>query len=161
MYKLLVESKMDGFSIVDARNASIGIPSVPTDLDESRKQIYRQILRFEKNGWLKSVGVGRGKKYFITDKFKGLNFKPKYRPEQVHVIQDCSEDMHVVLSNEFKMYEEQHKITLKELDEYQNLVERFPELKAQLTPMLETTKARLNSLVAKVNVFSQVMNAIS
>ena len=48
-----------------------------TDLDEARRLIYRQILSFVRKGLLVHQGVGRDKRYFKTDLFKELSFKPR------------------------------------------------------------------------------------
>lgn len=69
MHKLLIEKGMDGFSVVELRDASLSIEFTGSDLDEARKKVYRQILRFEKNNWLRSEGSGRKKRYFQTDLF--------------------------------------------------------------------------------------------
>ena len=62
IYKLLIEKKMDGFTIVEARDASRFFPESPKDISELRKIIYRQILRCIENGWLRFEGSGRGKR---------------------------------------------------------------------------------------------------
>ena len=49
MHKLLIEKEMDGFTVVELRNASISIDSSFVDLDDARRKVYRQILRFMSN----------------------------------------------------------------------------------------------------------------
>ncbi|MFA0025996.1 hypothetical protein AB4369_24145, partial [Vibrio sp. 10N.261.49.A5] len=58
MHKLLIEKRMDGFSVVEARDASLNIEKGTQNLDEARKKIYRQIWQYQQKGWLRSEGEG-------------------------------------------------------------------------------------------------------
>lgn len=43
MHKLLIEKEMDGFSVVELRDAFISTDNSGTDPDEARRMVYRQI----------------------------------------------------------------------------------------------------------------------
>ncbi|MEF1187524.1 hypothetical protein REH72_23305, partial [Vibrio sinaloensis] len=45
VYKLLIEKKMDGFSVVEARDVARMFPESPKDINELRKIVYRQLLK--------------------------------------------------------------------------------------------------------------------
>ncbi|ARO99351.1 Transcriptional regulator VspR [Vibrio alginolyticus] len=44
IYKLLIEKKMDGFSVVEVRDVARLFPESPKDINELRKIVYRQLL---------------------------------------------------------------------------------------------------------------------
>ncbi|MDF4990398.1 hypothetical protein P3674_22055, partial [Vibrio parahaemolyticus] len=65
MHKLLIEKEMDGFSVVELRDAFISTDNSGTDPDEARRMVYRQIRRFTNNSWLITEGKGQKKRYFL------------------------------------------------------------------------------------------------
>ncbi|HHX8488613.1 hypothetical protein [Vibrio parahaemolyticus] len=158
MHKLLIEKGMDGFSVVELRDASLSIEFTGSDLDEARKKVYRQILRFEKNNWLRSEGSGRKKRYFQTDLFKRLRLVPK--PEIVRVTLSSTPD-YSILSHERNEYEGELEILLGEIEEYRSLNTRFPELEPKLAPLLKQAKERSGHLLGKVNVLTNVIRTLS
>ncbi|MBF4381914.1 hypothetical protein EAY01_23265, partial [Vibrio anguillarum] len=52
MFNLLIEKEMDNFLVVELRDALMSITKNVTHPDEARKYVYRQILSFERKGWL-------------------------------------------------------------------------------------------------------------
>ena len=72
IYRLLIEKNMDGFSVVEARDIAHLFEDSPNDADEVRKIVYRQIRLCENNGWLRSEGNGRKKRYYKTKIFYSL-----------------------------------------------------------------------------------------
>ncbi|PSU42858.1 hypothetical protein C9J12_28590 [Photobacterium frigidiphilum] len=158
MHKLLIEKEMDGFSVIELRDASISISNDHTEPDEARKIVYRQILRFIKNDWLRSEGTGQKKRYFQTDLFKTLQVAPK--PEAVEIEISSMTD-YSILRRERSQYKGELEIVLGEIEEYQSLNHRFPELKVKLTPFLEQAKERSAHLLGKVNVLTNVLKTLS
>lgn len=156
MHKLLIEKRMDGFSVVELRDASLSNKDMDPDLDAARKVIYRQILRFKKNNWLKSKGTGRNKRYFQTELFKSLQPIPK--PVNIEVAPKLD---YSVLEHECNHYKGELEITLGEIEEYQSLSRRFPELEPKLGPFLGQAKERSANLLGKVNVLTNVLNTLS
>ncbi len=61
---LLIEKRMDGFSVMEARDASLNIGDGMPNLDEARMKVYRQIWQYQQRGWLRTEGEGRNKRYF-------------------------------------------------------------------------------------------------
>ncbi len=80
MHKLLVEDEMDGFSVVEVRDASLKLEEGTQNSDEARKKVYRQIWQYQQRGWLRSEGKGRNKKYFQTEQFRELQTVPRKKP---------------------------------------------------------------------------------
>ncbi|NOI25726.1 hypothetical protein [Vibrio mediterranei] len=157
MHKLLIERRMDGFSVIELRDALVSIGDTNLDLDDARRRVYRQILRFLKNNWLRSEGSGRQKRYFQTDLFKTLLVTPKKSSVDVGM---ASASDYSVLIHERNQYKAELEIVLGEIEEYQSLNSRFPELEFKLTPLLEEAKERSAHLFGKVNVLTNVINTL-
>lgn len=160
MHKLLIEKGMDGFSVIELRDASLSISDLSNDPDEARKRLYRQILRFVRKGWLESEGEGRDKRYFQTDLFRSLNVKPKLeRKNTLYPVKPTLD--YSVLHHELNQYKAELEIVLGEIDEYQSLNRRFPELEQRLNPMLQQARDSSAHLFGKVNVLNNVISIIS
>ncbi|MFB1074851.1 hypothetical protein [Vibrio diabolicus] len=160
IHKLLIEKGMDGFSVIELRDASLSMSDGKEGLDEARKKLYRQILRFIKNGWLESEGSGREKRYFKTALFCSLNVTPKAQRTEISSPLNTAPD-YSVLQHERNQYKAELEIVLGEIDEYQSLNRRFPELEQKLKPLLQQARERSAHLFGKVNVLTNVLNAIS
>lgn len=160
MYKLLIEKEMDDFSVLELRDASLLIEGAKLNLEEARKVIYRQILRFEKNNWLQSEGVGRKKRYFQTDLFRSINVKQKAVRKELLSSLNSTPD-YSVLRHERNEYKAELEIVLGEIEEYQSLNRRFPELEQRLKPLLQQAREHSAHLLGKVNVLTNVLNTIS
>jgi hypothetical protein len=158
MHKLLIKKRMDGFSVVELRDASISTDDSHVDLDDARRKIYRQILRFMKNNWLRSEGNGQQKRYFQTDLFKTFQTASKLESVGIDIssIPDYS-----VLNHERNQHKGELEIVLGEIEEYQSLNCRFPELEPKLTPFFEQAKERSAHLFGKVNVLTNVLKTLS
>ncbi|MFB2656324.1 hypothetical protein [Shewanella xiamenensis] len=166
MYKLLIEKEMDAFSIIEARDALLQIESSNLDANEIRKKIYRQLWLFQRNGWLKSAGSGRLKRFYVTDEFRKLSIVSKKntlaassrRQKQRSI---GNENEYFVLVKERKEHEGELKIVLGEIDEYRALQTRFPTLEDTIAPLLQCSKLRSAELLGKVNVLTNVLKSLS
>ncbi|WP_394244938.1 hypothetical protein [Vibrio astriarenae] len=158
MHKLLIEREMDGFSVVELRDAFVSTDNGGTDPDEARRMVYRQIRRFTDNEWLRIEGKGREKRYFQTNQFKTLEVSSK--DETTRLSLPASPDYSVLIS-ECSQYRAELEIVLSEIDEYQSVIHRFGELEAKLKPLLEQAKERSAKLLGKVNVLTNTLNTIS
>ncbi|EGU30305.1 hypothetical protein VII00023_03758 [Vibrio ichthyoenteri ATCC 700023] len=161
MHKLLIENEMDGFSVIEARDAYLTIKDIPSDLDEARKRVYRQIWQFERKNWLRGEGEGRNKKYFQTDLFKSYHFSTKRMIEREIIESKNSIDHFSVLLKECNTYKGELEVALGEVEECRSLKERFPELEPKLTPLLEKARDRSAFLLGKVNVLSNVLKTLT
>lgn len=160
MHKLLIEKGMDGFSVIELRDAALSISDHSKEPGEARKSLYRQILGFDRKGWLQSKGEGRDKRYFQTDLFHSLNVKPKVERKNIPYPPKPIPD-YSILHQEQNQYKAELEIVLGEIDEYQSLNRRFPELEQRLKPMLQQAKKRSAHLLGKLNVLTNVINTIS
>ncbi|MBF4277512.1 hypothetical protein EAY27_09900 [Vibrio anguillarum] len=164
MHQLLIEKQMDNFSVVEIRDALLLLEGVDPDPEEARKFIYRQILVLEKKGWLSCEGIGRQKKYFQTELFRGLDIisressSPKVRISQPST---STIDGYSVLMTERGEHQGELEIILGEIEEYQSLSQRFPELSTQITPLLKIARERSALLLGKINVLTNVLTSLS
>ncbi|GEA51160.1 transcriptional regulator VspR [Vibrio inusitatus NBRC 102082] len=160
MHKLLIENRLDGFTVIEARDMWLSIDGATSDPVEARKKVYRQILRFEKNKWLRNEGSGRTKLYFQTEQLKNM-FSFASSRDQVELEPQGTVQNYSVLINERNEYKGELEIVLGEVDEYQSIVVRFPELENQLAPLHQQAKERAALLLGKVNVLTKVLNTLS
>ena len=160
MHKLLIEKRMDGFSVIEARDVLLNDGCGTQNLDEARKKVYRQIWQYQQRGWLRSEGEGRNKRYFQTEQFLDLEVVPRRKSEPEVLRKECSPDYSILLreSNEYKG---ELEIVLGEIDEYQSLRCRFPELENRLTPLLQQARERSAHLLGKINGLTNLLNTLS
>lgn len=158
MHKLLIEKEFNDFTVVELRDAAVAVGFYDDDLGESRKRIYRQILRFIKHNWLRSEGSGRKKRYFQTDLFKSSHAASHSKPTEFST---HSYPYYSVLHRERNQHKAELEIILGEIEEYQSINRRFPELENKLNPLLEQAKERSANLLGKVNVLTNVLNTLS
>ena len=158
MYKLLIEKEMDGFTVVELRNASMYVDYSLVDLDDARKKVYRQISRFVRNDWLESNGTGQQKRYFQTEQFKSQYAKPKLKH---HLLGSAPSPDYSVLNHELNQYKCELDIILGEIEGYQSLCTRFPELEPKVVALLNQARSRSAHTLGKVNVLTNVLKVIS
>ncbi|PLC59368.1 hypothetical protein [Photobacterium carnosum] len=158
MTKLLIKNALDGFTVMELRDASINTEGISSDLEEARKKVYRQIYRFEKNNWLRSEGSGQKKRYFQTELFK-KSFLTTQKDE-IEANTQATYD-YSILNIERNQYKGELEIVLGEIKEYKALRCRFPELESKVIPLLDNSKERAAHLLGKVNVLSNILNVIS
>ena len=159
MHKLLIEHGLNGFSVLEARDLWLSLGNVDSNSAEARKKVYRAIFHFEKKSWLRSEGSGRKKHYFQTDQFKELHDNLTTNNQSDIKPQVPTQD-YSILSNERNEYKGELEIVLGEVDEYQSIVSRFPELENKLAPLHQQAKERAALLLGKVNVLTKVLNTL-
>ncbi|RKF14348.1 hypothetical protein DBZ36_16965 [Alginatibacterium sediminis] len=157
MHKLLIEKGMDGFSVIEARDASLSQDGISSDLREARKQIYRQILRYEQKNWLRSEGQGQQKRYFQTAVARDLQ-----NIEQQEAVEESTDSILTfeTLSKERNTYQAELEISVGEVEEYQSLMSRFPQLDSKLIPLLKRSRGRSAHLLGKINGLTNVLEAL-
>lgn len=160
MHKLLIEHGLDGFTILEARDLWLSINDTNSNSSEARKKVYRAIYNFEEKNWLRYEGSGRGKRYFQTEQFKEL---PDYKVSghNPEINSSTSEQDYSVLVNECNEYKGELEIVLGEVDEYQSIVSRFPNLESRLAPIHQQAKERAASLLGKINALTTTLNTLT
>jgi hypothetical protein len=160
MHKLLIEHGLDGFTVLEARNLWLSLEDSGSDSTEARKKVYRAIFNFEKKNWLRYEGSGRNKRYFQTEQFKEQS---DYRVlnQNSGINHETTDQDYSILLNERNEYKGELEIVLGEVDEYQSIVSRFPNLENRLAPIHQQAKERAALLLGKINALTTVLNTLN
>lgn len=169
IYKLLIEKKMDGFTIVEARDASRLFPESPKDINELRKIVYRQILRCIENGWLRCEGSGREKRYFKTEEFNSISFeprKPKLRKKKTAIdskiaVKNQGTNDYSELIVERNKLKGELEVTLGEIDKYKVLKEQYPEQFQLLDGLQFVANEKAALFMGNINAITNMLNSLS
>lgn len=161
MFNLLIKREMDNFSVVEIRDALMECAPIFEDKEQARKYVYRQLLSFERKGWLVSTGFRRDKRYLLTKQFHSRSFEPRKSSKEKSISASSEEIENTigVLNQEKTQYEGELSIVLSELEEYQSLLVRFPSNTVILKPMFEATKDRTAKLLGKINALTNCIHA--
>ncbi len=165
VYKLLIEKKMDGFTVIEARDIARSFTESPKDIDELRKIVYRQMRKCEDCGWLRSEGSGREKRYYKTDTFKSQSFEPrklrvKHHDSKLSPINKPSND-YVKLTVERNQLKGELEVTLGEIDKYKDLKEQYPEQKLLIERLQVTANEKAAVFMGNINAITNILNSLS
>lgn len=163
MYNLLIEDKLDGFSVREARDAILPYGNFK-DSNQARNVIYRQILSFLNKGWLREVGEGHKKRYWITEIFKELSVEPKdskkmnglKKLKKAQFSTKTAVDFQQ-LRKEKNQYEGDLSIILNEIDELRSLIERFPYKEEEWRLLILESKERSAMLLGRISALEKVL----
>ncbi|RQW62534.1 hypothetical protein [Vibrio viridaestus] len=167
IYKLLIETKMDGFSVIEARDVARLFPESPKDINELRKIVYRQLLKCIECGWLRCEGSRREKRYFKTDEFNSISFeprKPKSRVKKnipkVSVTNQANRD-YSELTIERNRLKGELEVTLGEIEKYKALKEQYPEQFQLLERLNVAANEKAALFMGNINAITNMLNSLS
>ncbi|MCS0267269.1 hypothetical protein NDJ22_19835 [Vibrio alginolyticus] len=164
MFNLLIEREMDNFSVIEARDVLCDGGEPFSSKEKARKYIYKQLLSYEKKGWLSALGARRDKRYQITNDFKLLTTKPKplktRKTEADFTTIQASDTSITVLEKEKKQHEGELAITLGEIEEYKSLLMRFPNSKQDMLPLFNGARERSAKLLGRINALTNWIKVI-
>ncbi|WP_413284051.1 hypothetical protein [Vibrio sp. MA40-2] len=165
IYKLLIEKKMDGFSVIDARNVAQLFDESPKDANEIRKIVYRQIRLFEINGWLRSEGDRKDKRYFKTELFNSLSFEPKKKRFTKVTTKKISSDKPINDYSELVIERKRIKgklvVTLSEIEKYQVLKEQYPEQVQLLNNLHAEASDQAAIFMGNIDAITKMLNSLN
>ncbi|CAE6920812.1 hypothetical protein [Vibrio sp. B1FLJ16] len=167
IYKLLIEKNMDGFTIVEARDAARLFPESPKDINELRKIVYRQILKCIESRWLTSEGSGRKKRYFKTDEFNLLSFVPRKPKSPVRKVSPKASVTNQATNDYSELIVERNKlkgeleVTLGEIDKYKVLKEQYPEQFQLLDGLQFVANEKAALFMGNINAITNMLNSLS
>ncbi|NOH84246.1 hypothetical protein F0249_10510 [Vibrio sp. 03-59-1] len=165
MFNLLIEKEMNNFTVIEARDAFALTNNRFEKIDDARKYVYRQILSFERKGWISSKGSGRKKRYSKTTLFLQNSFAPRGSKKRsrnlIEMIQVGADFPLNKLVAEKNQHEGELAIILGEVEEYQLLMERFPHLKESFMPLFSEAKDRSAKRLGKINALSNILKVVS
>ncbi|PQJ68234.1 hypothetical protein [Photobacterium angustum] len=161
MYNLLIEKRMDGFSVLEARDILLPMTAISSDYDVARKQVYRKLWQYEQKGWLSTEGKGREKRYFQTSLFHSFELYKKSSSIDERKAKERLENDYSVLLKEQTTYKAELEIVLGEIEQYNSLKSRFPELKDRLDFLLKQAREQSAYLLGKVNGLTKLLTSLS
>lgn len=164
MYNLLIRKDLNHFTVSQAREIVYQSSSSEfKDRKEARMYIYRYIWLFQKKGWLISKGDGRQKIYLKSDDFLSLNLVPmsgstteKRKSKKIRMVQASSTES---LRSRKGEYEAELSIVLGEVEEYQSLMECYPQQKDAMELLFQEAKDKSANLLGKVNALTKLITA--
>ncbi|MZI94727.1 hypothetical protein F9817_16220 [Vibrio sp. CAIM 722] len=168
IYNLLIKNKLDRFTVLQARDELQNSQDRFQDDNEARKYIYRQVSSLVLNGYLKTTGKGRNKLYIKTDAFFLGTFACKtykYLENEPNVMVQKNTDIQnnnyiATLKKERLRYQSEFSIASHEKEEFDKLMERFPDKQELLMPVFEQIKGRSEMMLGKINAITAALKVI-
>jgi hypothetical protein len=170
MYNLLITNNLNDFTVTQARDQLQKTEYAFSDGVAARKFIYCQLLRLVATGFLHASGENREKKYKKTNLFNQFVFASKpVKKRKSDKIDDTntvlleepkSEIKASLLKKECNEIQANLAVSLAEIDEYRDLMNRFPEAKNLLATVFRQEKERSVKLLAQLNTRTYLLNAL-
>lgn len=171
VYNLLIVVNINNFTVSEIRDSLMYESDFFNDKTETRKCIYRVICKLTKLKLLIKHSNSEVKKnrYIKSEKFITANFVMKSstdapvtpRPKVKRLPNEKDEnntDFRYELSKEKKTYEAELAISLSEVEEFKDLMQRFPKQNDLFKPFYFETRERSVQLLGKVNALTKVLN---
>ncbi|PWI34235.1 hypothetical protein DI392_03715 [Vibrio albus] len=170
IYNLLINNELNDFSVIQARDELQKSEYRFSDDNEARLYIYRQLHRLVANGLLQTEGEERDKKYRKTELFDQTRFAVKLVKK--HIVHKSTSrtvpDVEVskvsnktdVLEKECTEIQANLSVSLAEVEEYRQLMLRFPETRELLSSVFHEEKERSVRLLAQLNTRNYLLNAL-
>lgn len=172
VYNLLIVVNINNFTVSEIRDALMHESEFFNDETETRKYIYRVICKLTKLKLLVKHKHVEAKKsrYTKSEAFITANFVMKStakmslgqqsRIKQLGDVKaEKSARFSTALSKEKKDYEAEFAITLSEVEEFKDLMQRFPNQNDLFKPLYLEIKERSDLLAGKINALTKVLSA--
>lgn len=171
VYNLLIVVNINNFTVSEIRDALMYESEFFNDKTETRKYIYRVICKLTKLKLLTKHTHSEVKKsrYTKAETFITANFvvkpsinKPLVQQPQIKLSRNEEAANSIgffnELSQEKKTYEAELAISLSEVEEFKDLMKRFPNQNDLFKPFYFETRERSVQLLGKVNALTKVLN---
>lgn len=172
VYNLLIVININNFTVSEIRDTLMYESEFFNDENETRKYIYRIICKLTKLKLLiKHTHVEVKKsRYTKSEAFTNANFVMKsntkmslVQQSKITQLDDIKSENSVrfsaALSKEKQDYEAEFAITLSEVDEFKDLMQRFPNQNDLFKPFYLEIKERSALLAGKINALTKVLSA--
>lgn len=173
IYNLLIVININNFTVSEIRDALMYESEFFNDKTETRKCIYRVIFKLTKLKLLIKHAHADAKqiRYTKSDKFITTNFMTNpstnisvVQQKKIRLVHDNKIEsghlFHNNLSKEKTKYEAELAITLSEVEEFKNLMQRFPKENDLFKPFYLETRENSVQLLGKVNALTKVLNSL-
>jgi len=173
VYNLLIVININNFTVSEIRDALMYESEFFNDKTETRKCIYRVICKLTKLKLLIKHTHSEVKKSrytksetFITADFvmRSITDAPVTQQPKAKSLpsekDESSTNFRYELSKEKKTYEAELAISLSEVEEFKDLMQRFPKQNDLFKPFYLETRERSVQLLGKVNALTKVLNIV-
>lgn len=163
---ILEDDAFDRFTVIKLRDECLRRSQVTLCSNETRKYVYKQIVRLVKSGALVKTGTKNSHNiiYKKTTLFNEVNFISKTSSE-------ASDKKYLLMFNEEKLENSSTKkleATLKEYkvdmmsaigesEEYIRLLDSFPEMKEQLKEKFHLARNKSSKLLGKIKAIQTII----
>jgi hypothetical protein len=173
VYNLLIVENINNFTVSEIRNALMYKSEYFNDENETRRYIYRVICKLTKLKLLiKNANSTINKiKYTKSEAFVTANFVVKLTEEISneqakkaqpinHVVPGINDDFINDILKKKQNHEAELAITLSEVEEFKDLIQRFPSKNKLFRRFYLETRERSAQLLGKVNALNKVLSTL-
>lgn len=166
LYRILVEEKLDDFSILELRDRFMALSDPKLDKETTRRLVYRHILRLVNKQLLCKVSDEGRKKatYQKTALFSKVSLKTISEDQTIKPSKDSTSSYEsklaypkTVLQERLEQCESDFLACLHEFETYQGLSSEFPHLKESLHDVRRKTKAQSSKLVGEIRAIKMAL----
>jgi hypothetical protein len=158
IYVLLVQKKINNFSICELKDAYMAEFTNYKTEDEVRKFIYRQVYKLVNSGHL----IKKGKKHTNSIKYHQTQvFKNEFLIDecQMYSKRFNETDCKFVLRGKLIKYKEHLVSSIAESEEYQRCINQYPQLINTLKPKLELANHKKSQFLGKITAIENILNS--
>lgn len=168
LISILKKESFDSFTVIELRNKYMNESKEDLCASETRKFIYKQILRLVNLGLLVKKGIknSQDSTYKKTSLFGHasleINSRPlsiarnkQAQPSEVIVIES---DTLKTLRNTLKEYQVDMMASIGESEEYIRLFAAYPEMKVQLKSQYHIARERSSKLLGQIKAIETVIS---
>ena len=170
-YNLLIEKDFNSFSSNHLRDALLEISDGYLHVTEARKFVRRQLHRLEARGLIHKIEDSSGQSkvlYKKTERFYSTTFTAGKIPRNscLNIVPEKAKspapaaDVDAFMTNlnhEKVTHEARLAVVLSEIEEYQSLMQRFPDRKKELMDFYHQAKNHSATLLGRVTALSKVL----
>jgi len=163
VYKLLIENDLNNFTVTDIRNFLLKISTEFVHEDEARRFIYRQLVKLVDKKLLSKVKKDNAKQFIYTKTalFNEIHFVSKttgITKTKTSVTPVVKINFIDILSKEKHAHEADLAVVLCEVEEYKELINRFPDQVDYLKSLYLDARDRSVQLLGKINAVGRVLD---
>lgn len=154
------------FTVIQLRDAFIKNSHDDIDSNQTRKFIYKQILRFVKLGVLRKTGIkgSHDATYSKSELFYKTDFLEKDKTE-IFPIENTKSDqdsklvkIQKELEKSIQEYQVDMMAAIGESEEYMRLFEQFPGMKQQLKEQYLIAREKSSKILGRITALNNIKN---
>ncbi|WP_413112706.1 hypothetical protein [Thaumasiovibrio sp. DFM-14] len=166
IYNLLIVRDLDHFTVTGLRDALLEAGCIQGDKNEARKFAYRQISRLLLNGYLKKSdkkGVHNAV-YSKTPKAHTAQFYPKKMPPLKNSVSSHTpvdkgnSDFLKTLQKERNELEALQAIALREIEKYQEVIQRFPSERPYINTIFVRARVHATNIQGDLEALAKLVD---